>query len=160
LKAGTVIGKFSNTVEYEVDNFLSNSVMTPSVIVSGIFLTTNNLLRMIKLSVSTTPNLVTHSRLKVNVNRTRDVLPSSSLAKKGVKGIIASTDGFVRGHLTIGLNAVLETVQLPASVSGLDTGLAHVDGDTFAHICCFGFEQKEKAKREGITCVLECCFSS
>ena len=28
------------------------------------------------------------------------------------------------------LDAVLEAVKLPAAVSGLDTGLSHVDGDT------------------------------
>ena len=32
------------------------------------------------------------------------------------------------------LDAVLEAVKLPARVTGLDTGLADVDGDDFAHV--------------------------
>ena len=33
------------------------------------------------------------------------------------------------------LDAVLEAVKLPARVTGLDTGLADVDGDDFTHGC-------------------------
>ena len=36
-------------------------------------------------------------------------------------------------HLTIGLDAMLQAVQLPASVTDLDTGLADVDGDHLTH---------------------------
>ncbi len=36
-------------------------------------------------------------------------------------------------HLPIGLDAVLEAEQFPAGVSDLDTALADVDGDAFAH---------------------------
>ena len=40
----------------------------------------------------------------------------------------------VRRHLTIGLNAVLEAVQLPARVARLDAGLADVEIDYLTHI--------------------------
>ena len=33
------------------------------------------------------------------------------------------------------LDAVLEAVELPARVTGLDTGLADVDGDDLTHCC-------------------------
>ena len=38
-----------------------------------------------------------------------------------------------RGHLSIGLDAVLEAVELPAGVAGLDAALANVDADDFTH---------------------------
>ena len=36
-------------------------------------------------------------------------------------------------HLAIGLDAVLEAEELPAGVTGLDTGLANVDADALTH---------------------------
>jgi hypothetical protein len=38
-------------------------------------------------------------------------------------------------HLAIGLDAVLQAVQLPAGVTDLDTGLADVDADNLTHGC-------------------------
>lgn len=43
----------------------------------------------------------------------------TSFREEGVESIIAATDGLVRGHLSIGLDAVLEAVQFPASVTYL-----------------------------------------
>ncbi len=56
---------------------------------------------------------------------------SSSLAEEGVEGVITASDGLVTGHLAIRLDPVLQAVQLPASITDLDTGLSDVDGDTF-----------------------------
>eukprot|EP00598_Pedospumella_elongata_P005912 CAMPEP_0184966666 /NCGR_PEP_ID=MMETSP1098-20130426/278_1 /TAXON_ID=89044 /ORGANISM="Spumella elongata, Strain CCAP 955/1" /LENGTH=59 /DNA_ID=CAMNT_0027487981 /DNA_START=43 /DNA_END=219 /DNA_ORIENTATION=- len=44
--------------------------------------------------------------------------------KEGVEGVVATADSLVGRHLAIRLNSVLKAVQLPASVSGLDTALA------------------------------------
>ena len=41
------------------------------------------------------------------------------------------TDLLVGGHGAVGLDAVLQAVQLPAGVAHLDTGLADMDGETF-----------------------------
>ena len=46
----------------------------------------------------------------------------------------AIVTGNTDSHLTIGLDAVLEAVQLPAGITNLDTGLADVDGDDFTHV--------------------------
>jgi hypothetical protein len=55
------------------------------------------------------------------------VLSGTRLTEEGVEGIVSSSYGLVTGHLTIGLDAVLEAVKFPAAVTGLDTGLAHMD---------------------------------
>ena len=72
-----------------------------------------------------------HGGLEINVHGTRDVLSGASLTEKGVESIVSSSNGLVTWHLAIRLDAVLEAVEFPAAVSGLDTGLAHMDRDTF-----------------------------
>jgi hypothetical protein len=55
----------------------------------------------------------------------------------------------VSANLSIRLDAVFETVQLPAGIANLDTGLADVDGDYFTHFClCCGREERENSKRK------------
>ena len=76
----------------------------------------------------------------------------SGLREKSVERVVSGSDGFVRrhlqrktfnklpaeddhssravsAHLAIGLDAVLEAVELPAGVTNLDAGLADVDRD-------------------------------
>jgi hypothetical protein len=62
------------------------------------------------------------------------VLAGTSLGEEGVESIVATADGLVRGHLAVRLDAVLEAVELPAGIAGLDAALADVDGDYFTHI--------------------------
>ena len=55
---------------------------------------------------------------------------STSLVEEGVEGVVTAADGFVTWHLTIRLDAMLQTVQLPAGVAHLATSLTHMDTDT------------------------------
>ena len=57
------------------------------------------------------------------------MLPGARLAEEGVEGVVSSADGLVGGHLAVGLDAVLQAVQLPACIADLAAGLADVDGD-------------------------------
>lgn len=56
---------------------------------------------------------------------------SSSLAEEGVEGVVSPSDGLVAGHLTVRLDAVLQTVELPACIAHLDTGLTDMDREAF-----------------------------
>ena len=58
------------------------------------------------------------------------MLPSSGLGEESIETVISGSDGLVGGHLAIRLDAVLQTVELPAGVANPDTGLADVDTDT------------------------------
>ena len=60
------------------------------------------------------------------------MLPRPRLAEEGVEGVVSPADGLVGGHLSVGLDAVLQAVQLPAGIAHLGTGLADVHGDTLA----------------------------
>ena len=53
-------------------------------------------------------------------------------------------------HLAIGLDAVLQAVELPAGVSDLDAGLADVDGDHLTHGCCFSLLAERKRGAESL----------
>lgn len=101
--------------------------MTTGVVIGGILLSTNDLFGVVQLTVGSRPHLVTHGGLEINVNGTRDVLSGTGLTEKSVEGIVSSSNGLVTWHLAIRLDAVLEAVEFPAAVSGLDTGLAHMD---------------------------------
>ena len=131
LKAGAVIGELPDAVKDKVNNLLSDGVVSTGVVVGGILLSGDDLLRVVELPVGSRADLVTDGGLQVNVDGTGDVLSSSSLGEEGVESVITSTDGLVGRHLAVRLDTVLEAVKLPAAVTGLDTGLAHVDTDAF-----------------------------
>jgi hypothetical protein len=135
LETSALIGKLSDSVEAKVNNFLTNGVVTTSEVVGGIFFTRDKLLRMEELSVGTSSNLIDNGGLEIEEDGSGDVLTSTSLGEEGVESVITATDGFVRWHLTIGLDSVLEAEELPAGVTNLDTGLANVNGDNFTHCC-------------------------
>ena len=74
-------------------------------------------------------NLTHNGWLKVNEDSSGHVLSTSGLREEGVEGIVTPADGFVAGHLTVRLNAVLQTVELPAGIAHLHASLANMDAD-------------------------------
>ena len=52
LKTGTIFRKTTNSIKYGVDEFFTNSIVPTSVVISSIFLTINQLLGMIKFTMS------------------------------------------------------------------------------------------------------------
>jgi hypothetical protein len=104
LEPGTVVGELSDAVEAEVNNLLADGVVTTGIVVGGILLTRNELLRVVELSVGAGSHLVERSRLKIEVNSARDMLASTSLRKEGVESVVATTDGLVGRHLSIRLD--------------------------------------------------------
>jgi hypothetical protein len=131
LKTGAVIGKLSDAVEDEVHNLLSNRVVTTGVVVGSIFLSVDDLLGVVELGIGSRTDFVADRGFQINVDGTRDVLSRLRLTEEGVERIIGNSLGSVRGHVAIWGDTVLEAVQLPALVTGLDTGLTEVDRDTF-----------------------------
>jgi hypothetical protein len=67
---------------------------------------------------------------KINKDSPGDVFPCPCLTKESVEGVITTSNGLVTGHLTIRLDAKFQTIQLPACIANLDTGLANMDGNT------------------------------
>jgi hypothetical protein len=133
LKTCALVSELADAVKDKVNDLLSDGVVTTGVVVGSVLLAGDQLLRVVELTVGTSADLVTHTRLKIDEHATGHVLASTSLRKKGVEGVVTTTDGLVRRHLTIGLDAVLEAVQLPAGVTSLYTSLAEVNRKTFSH---------------------------
>mmetsp|Transcript_4124 Transcript_4124/g.11639 ORF Transcript_4124/g.11639 Transcript_4124/m.11639 type:complete len:313 (+) Transcript_4124:715-1653(+) len=133
LEPSAVVGQLADAVQDEVDNLLANGVVATGKIVGGILLSGDELLGVEQLTVGAGADLVDDGRLQVNEDGTGHMLAGTSLGEEGVEGIIATSNSLVGGHLAIGLDAVLQAVELPAGVTGLDTGLANVDADDFPH---------------------------
>jgi len=73
--------------------------------------------------------LTDDSGLKVDEDGSRHVLAGSGLAEERVERVVASADRLVARHLTVGLDAMLQTVQLPAGIAHLHSGLADMHAD-------------------------------
>jgi len=133
LEARAVVGELADAVEDEVDDLLADRLVAARVVVRRVLLARDKLLRVVELAVRADADLVDDRGLEVDEDRARDVLAGARLGEEGVEGVVAAADRLVRGHLAVGLDAMLEAVQLPAGIADLDTGLADVDGDDLAH---------------------------
>ena len=84
------------------------------------------LFRVEELPVCTSPHFIHHSGFQVHEYAPRHMLPSSGLAEEGVEGVIPTSYALIRGHLTVRLDAMLQTVEFPTRVTDLDSGLSNV----------------------------------
>jgi len=127
LETSALIGELADSVEAEIDDLLTDGVVTSGEVVGGILLTGDELLGVEELSVGAGTDLIDNGGLEIEEDAAGDVLASTSLGEEGVESVVATTDGLVGGHLTVGLNSVLEAEKFPAGVTNLDTGLTDVD---------------------------------
>ena len=80
-----MIGQLSDSVEDEVDNLLSDGVVTTGVVVGGILLSSDELFGVEKLSVSSGSDLIDDGRLQIDEDGTGNVLASAGLGEEGVE---------------------------------------------------------------------------
>ena len=133
LETSALISELSDSVEAEIDDLLTDGVVTSGEVVGSILLTGDELLGVEELSVGTSSDLIDNGGLEIEEDGSGDVLTGTSLGEEGVESIIATTDSLIGRHLTIRLNTVLEAEELPAGVTNLDTGLSDVNGNDFSH---------------------------
>jgi len=127
LETSALIGELSDSVEAEIDDLLTDGVVSSGEVVGGIFFSGDELLGVEKLSVGSGSDLIDNGWLEIKEDGSWDVLASTSLGEEGVEGIVTTTNGLVGWHLTVRLNAVLKAEELPACVTDLDTGLTNVN---------------------------------
>lgn len=89
---------------------------------------------MEELSVSTGSDFIDDGGFKVEENGSWYVFTGTSLREEGIEGIITSSDGLIRWHLSVGLDTVLKTIEFPTSVTNLNTSLANVNRNNFSHL--------------------------
>ena len=133
LETGTVVSQLTDTVQAKVNDFLTNGVVSSGEVTGGIFFTRDQLFGVEQLTVSSGSDFINHSGFEIEEDATGDVFSSSGFGEEGVEGIITTTNGFVRGHLTIGLDTVFKAEEFPAGVTDLDTSLSDVDINDFSH---------------------------
>ena len=75
--------------------------------------------------------LTNNSGLKVDKDSTRHVFASSSLTEERVERVVSSSNRLVTRHLAIRLDAMFQTVQLPAGIAHLNPGLTEMSADAF-----------------------------
>jgi len=63
------------------------------------------------------------------------VFACTGLAEERIESIIATAYGLVTGHLSVRLDTMLQTEELPARVTNLDTTLTKVKAENLAHDC-------------------------
>ena len=134
METSALIGKLSNSVEAEIDDFLSNGVVASGEVVGSIFLSRDELFGVEELSVGSGSDLIDDGGLEIEEDGSGDVLSGSGLGEEGVEGIITATDSLIRWHLSIRLNSVLEAEEFPTSITDLNTSLTNVNGDDLSHV--------------------------
>ena len=66
LESSAIIRELADAVKDEVNNLLSDGVVTTGVVVSGIFLAGDELFGVIELAVGTSADLIAHRGLEIN----------------------------------------------------------------------------------------------
>jgi len=135
LETSAVVSKLADAVQAQVNDFLSDCVMATGVVVCSILLAGDELLWVEELTVCAGADFINDGWLKIKHHAAWNVLASASLREKGVVCVIFNSDCLVGWHRAVWLNSVLEAKKLPTCVASLDTSLANVDGNDFAHCC-------------------------
>merc|ERR1719489_198792 len=126
-EAGAVIGQLPDPVQHQIYELLSDGVVSPGVVVGGVLLARDQLLRVEQLPVRSGAHFVDNSGLEIHKHGPGNVLSRPGFAEEGVERVVSPTNGLVRWHLTVWLDSVLQTVELPAGVANLHSGLPNMD---------------------------------
>jgi len=127
LERVAVVSDTADAVNDIVDHLLSDSVVTTSVIVGSILLAADQQLRVEERTVTTGTNLIDGGGVKIDEERTRNMLPTAGLSEEGLEGTGVTNVLGIGVNATISTEAVLEEVELPGRVTQLGTGLADVE---------------------------------
>ena len=85
LKSSTVISQLAYTVKNQINDFLSNGVMTTSIIVGSIFLSSDQLFRMKQLAVSSSSDFINDGGFKIDKDCSWYMFAGSGFREKGVE---------------------------------------------------------------------------
>ena len=107
--------------------------MSSGEVVGGIFFSGDQLFGVEQLSVGSGSDFINNGGFQIQEYGSGNVFSGTGFREKGVEGIISSSDGFVRGHLSVRLDSVFKTEQFPAGITDLNTSLSNVYRNNFSH---------------------------
>lgn len=142
--------QFPNSVQIKVNNLLANGVAPLGTVIGSIFLVCDKLLRVETLAVGANLNSINDHGFQVYKHCPGHMLASTHITEEGVEGVISSPSAI--WHLTFGLDAMLQAIEVPAGTAILDTSLTNTDGDAFMYGSCFVATEQTGAGGRG------CCF--
>jgi hypothetical protein len=85
LETSAVIGESADAVQDNINELLTDGVVTTGIVVGSIFLTSNQLLRVEQLTVSTGADFINNGRLKIDKDSTRNVLSAAGFREEGIE---------------------------------------------------------------------------
>ena len=94
LESSTLISQFPDSVQDQINDLFSNGVVSSSIVIGCILFSCDQLLRVEKLSVFSSSDLIDYSWFQVNIHCSGDVFSSSRLSEEGVERIISSSPQF------------------------------------------------------------------
>lgn len=104
LETSAAISNLTDAVKDSVDQLLADSIVTTGVVVGGVLLAGDQLLRMEQLTVGAGTDLVNDGGFEIDHDGTGHVLAGASLGEKGVKAAILRVLAIgIRGESAIGL---------------------------------------------------------
>ena len=127
LKSGALVSQFPDPVQNQIHNLLANGVVAPGVVVGGVLLAIDQLLRMVELFVGSNSGLVNDSGLQVNKDSSWNMFSTTGFGEEGLEGVIS--ESLVGGHTSVRLDTMLQAVELPTSIANLATRLSDMNGD-------------------------------
>ena len=133
LKTCALLSQFLNLVQDEVSDLLASGVVTSGTITGSILFACDELLRVEELAVGASSNLINDCGFQIYKHCAGHMLASACVTEEGVEEVKSSPSSLLVAPLAIGLDAMLQTVALPADITYLDTNLAKVDGDAVIH---------------------------
>jgi hypothetical protein len=133
LETRAVIGDLANLIQDLINQFLANSVMSTGIVVGSVLLSSNHLLGMEQAAVGTSADLIDDIGLEIAVDGSGNIFALTSLGEEGAETLIRVSGLALLSQISIGLNAMLEAVKLPARVGNLATSLADVNANDFSH---------------------------
>ena len=127
LKTRTLVSQFPDPVQNQIHNLLANGVVAPGVVVGGILLAIDQLLRMVELTVCTNSCLVNDRGLQVNKDSSWNMFSTTGFGEESLEGVVSKC--LIRWHTSVRLDTMLQAVELPTRVSNLDSSLSDMNGD-------------------------------
>ena len=135
----------------------TDGVVSTGEIVGGIFFAGDQLFGVEELTIGARANFVDDRRFQIEEDTSRHMFSSARFGEECIESVVSSADRLVRRHLdntpvmttprsstldrasqrrhylSIRLDAMFKAVKLPTGIADLDTGLADVNRNDFAH---------------------------
>jgi len=92
LETGTVVSEFSDTVQAEVNDLLTNGVVSSGEVVGSVFLTGDQLFGVEQLAVGSGSDFIDHSGFKIEEHAAGHVLAGTSFGEESVESIVSTSN--------------------------------------------------------------------